>query len=199
MSIAALLMAAGESTRMGSPKQLLAWDGGTLIEYQVRQLKEAGTDHIVVVLGHLADQIRESLTGLDVDVVINGIYKEGRASSVRAGAQSLKEGTEAVIIISVDQPRPSSIIKKVMEAHKSAKSLITIPAFRGKRGHPTVFAGQLIGELSRVTEENLGLREVVTRHSDEVATVEVDSPLVIEDLNTPEDYQRVRQMFLEIV
>src|SRR5688572_6878454 len=125
MSIAALLTAAGESTRMGSPKQLLAWDGGTLIEYQVRQLKEAGADHIVVVLGHLADQIHESLAGLDVDVVINDRYKEGRAGSVRAGAQSLKEGTEAVIILSVDQPRPSPVIKKVLDAHKSAKSLIT--------------------------------------------------------------------------
>lgn len=199
MSIAALLMAAGESTRMGSPKPLLVWDGGTLIEYQVRQLKEAGADHIVVILGHLAEQVQDLLASLDVAVVINRRYKEGRASSVRAGAQSLKEGTEAVLVLSVDQPRPSSVVRQIVQTHKSAGSLITIPAYHGKRGHPTVFAGQLIGEMVKVTEENLGLREIVTRHSNEVATVELDSPLVVEDLNTPEDYQRVRQMFFGAV
>ncbi|MSQ14343.1 MAG: nucleotidyltransferase family protein [Dehalococcoidia bacterium] len=197
MSIAALLLAAGESTRMGSPKPLLPWNGETLVQYQVRQLRDAGANYIVAVLGHLAEQVQDSLVDLDVVVVINGRYKEGRASSVRAGAEVLKDGTEAVILLSVDQPRPSSLVKAILETHRSANALITIPTFHGRRGHPTVFSGLLIDEMSKVTEENLGIREVVTRHSDEIVTVEVDSPLALEDLNTPEDYDRVRQIFLE--
>lgn len=198
MSIAALLLAAGESTRMGSPKPLLSWEGGTLIEYQVRQLQEAGAHPIIAVLGHAADQVQPVVEPLGATVVTNERYREGRASSVRAGVGAVPPDTEAVVVLSVDQPRPGPLIKEVIEAHRAAKALITMPSFRGRRGHPTVFSGKLLAEMSRVTEENLGLREVVTRHSGDVMTVEVESPLAVADVNTPEEYQRVKELFARL-
>jgi len=118
MSVAAILLAAGESYRMGTPKPLLEWGGSTLVKYQLVQLKGPPVDRVVVVLGYGADVIRPLVHGASADVVINERYTEGRASSLQVGAAALGEDTEAVLVLNVDQPRPRRIIERLLREHQ---------------------------------------------------------------------------------
>ncbi|MCH7484599.1 MAG: nucleotidyltransferase family protein [Chloroflexi bacterium] len=185
-TISAILLAAGESRRMGSPKPLLAWQGVTLIEYQITQLREAGVNDVIAVLGHHADDFLPLVTTSGARAVVNERYREGRASSLRAGAAAA-EGAKTVVILSVDQPRPAAVTRRLLTEHTSG---ITVPSHHGRRGHPVVLDGSLLPELREVSEATQGLRAVIARHAAEVRDVPFDSPTVLLDLNTPADYQR---------
>lgn len=194
--ISAVLLAAGESSRMGSPKPLLPWGDATLIEYDLAQLRASAVDRVVVVLGHQAEEVRRHVHDPEVVVVTNADYRQGRAGSVRAGVGALTPDTEAVVILAVDQPRPAELIDSLIAAHRRGGGLITVPAHQGRRGHPPVFDASLIAELAAVREETLGLRDVMRRHADRVQEMPVDSPLVLLDINSPEEYERARRHIL---
>jgi molybdenum cofactor cytidylyltransferase len=194
----ALLLAAGESTRMGRPKALLPWAGTTLIEYQVRELLAARCE-VVVVLGHAAEEIRPHVPD-EARVVVNEAYREGRASSLRAGAAALPDDADTIVVLSVDQPRPREVIKSLIAAHPAGDAyktgpVITRPVFEGQHGHPLVLSGALLPELRAASEGAEGLRGVVSAHRDAVREVAVDSPVVLLDLNTEADYQRALAEF----
>ena len=178
---------------MGSPKPLLPWGDATLIEYELAQLRASAVDGVVVVLGHRAEDVRRRLHDPEVVVVINADYRQGRASSMRAGAGALAPNTEAVLILAVDQPRPAELIARLIAAHRRGGVLITLPSYQGRRGHPPVFDGSLIPELASVREETFGVREVMRRHADQIQEVPFDSPLVLLDINSPEEYERARR------
>ena len=191
-TISAILLAAGESRRMGSqrirrtPKPLLAWQGATLIEYQIAQLREAGVGDVIAVLGHRSQDVLPLVTAAGARGIVNETYREGRASSLRAGAAAA-EGTQTVVVLSVDQPRPAAVTRRLLADHTSG---ITVPSFDGRRGHPVVLDGALLPELREVSEATQGLRAVIARHATEVREVPFDSAAVLLDLNTPEDYHR---------
>jgi len=190
--IAGLLLAAGESTRMGSPKPLLDWHGKALVRYQVEQLRAGGCNVVVVVLGYRADRVRPFVDGSGATLVENPVYREGRASSVRAGAEAIPSGADWVLVLGVDQPRPASAVREVVRAAAGNDAAIIIPTYRGRHGHPTAFAGRLLPEMRRVRDETLGLRDVVKRHEKDLQLVEASSAAVLLDLNTPADYQKAR-------
>lgn len=195
MKVAALLLAAGESTRMGVPKPLLPWGDTTLVRYQVEQLKAAGATHVIVVVGHEAGAVRAVLEGSGAQVIQNPEYRQGRASSVRHGAAALPVYAEAAVILNVDQPRPSAVIRRAIQGHEAQGGLITIPTHAGRRGHPTVFSNVLFAEMVRATEQGQGLREIVQRHGAEIHHLELDSLFVTLDMNTPEEYETVKALF----
>ena len=185
--ISAILLAAGESTRMGEPKALLPWRGTTLIEYQVRQLSEAGIEEIVVVMGHAADEIREKVPEI-ARVVVNLHYEEGRATSLRAGAGALPDNAHPIVVLNIDQPRPAELLRSLLAAHEAGASPISRPAFEGQHGHPPVLDGLLLDELRAVEEASLGLRGVMTAHANEVADIDLRDDCVLVSFNTPEEY-----------
>jgi CTP:molybdopterin cytidylyltransferase MocA len=187
LSIAALILAAGESTRMGRLKQLLPWAGTTLVAWQVDQMREAGAGDVVVVLGHAADDIRTALPST-AHTVVNEAYREGRATSLRCGAEALDDDVEAVLILNVDQPRPAWISRAVIEAWRSHDGLILQPLFNGRAGHPVLVSGALLPELRAVKEETLGLRAVMERNAANVRQVTIANSRPNVDLNTPENY-----------
>ncbi|MBI4300009.1 MAG: nucleotidyltransferase family protein [Chloroflexi bacterium] len=193
--ISCILLAAGESTRMGSPKPLLPWPGGNLIQYHLRELTAAGADQIVVVLGHEAERVLPYVKGEGIRAAVNERYKEGRATSLRAGASAISNAPYTILVLSVDQPRPRAIIEAVLRAHQAGDALITIPTYCGRRGHPPAFDGSLLSELASVTDETLGLRAVMQRHAPDIREVAVGSPFVLLDINTPQDYERARLAF----
>ena len=186
--VAALLFAAGESSRMGTPKPLLDWHGEPLVGHQVRQLRGAGVEDIVVVVGHEAERVRAVAEAAGGRVVVNPDYRSGRASSVRAGAAALGDGTRAVVTLNVDQPRAAALTRRVLDAHFASDALITTPEQGGRRGHPVVFAGALLLELRAVTEEREGLRAVVRGHAHRRRIVPMDDPAIHLEFNTPEEY-----------
>ena len=189
--ISAVLLSAGESTRMGYPKALLDWQGVPLVQYQVRSLIDSGVDQVIAVLGHKAESIRplvESEPG--AEVVVNLRYRTGKSSSVRAGLKMVNPEAEHVTIISVDQPRSPKLLSHVLEAHLRHGSTITYPVYQGRGGHPVLFSRALLPELMGISEARKGLREVIERHGAEVNRVQVDDPEAILDMNTVEDYRR---------
>jgi len=194
MVIAALLLAAGESRRMGRPKALLPWEGRSLLEYELAQVAASRIDEVVVVLGHRAGELLPLCRGPKVRVVVNPHYRQGPSTSLRAGVAALPAGVGAIVVLRVDQPRPQSLLDALLEAHLTQGSLITIPTYEGRRGHPPIFAPSLLPELAAVREEGQGLREVLRRHAQEVQEVAVDSPFVLLDINRPEDYERARAL-----
>jgi len=194
--VTALLLAGGESTRMGRPKALLEWGGETLIEYQIDELRQPPVERVVVILGHRADDVRPFAERIEYDVVVNELYKRGRASSVRMGARALADDTRTIVILDVDQPRPRAVIQRLIENHIRASSMITVPTFDGQRGHPTVIDGWLLPELRRVRERTQGLRGLLEAHEADIVEVPFDSEVVLLGFNTPQEYEQVKQKYL---
>jgi len=178
---------------MGRPKALLPWGTTALIEYQVRELLAARCE-VIVVLGHAAEEIRPHLPP-DARIVVNGSYREGRASSLRAGAAALPDDADTIVVLNVDQPRPRQVIETLAAAHRTGSALITMPTYGGKHGHPPVLSGALLPELRAASEEARGMRGVIAAHEGAVRAVEIDSPIVLLDLNTENDYQQALAEF----
>jgi CTP:molybdopterin cytidylyltransferase MocA len=188
-----IVLAAGMSTRMGAPKALLPWDGQPLLSYQVQQLREAGLDEVIVVLGDDADEIHRAIRRADCRVMLNPRFQMGRAGSLRIGAKAVNRDAEAIIIVNVDQPRPASFVRTLLDGHHRP-ALITRPAVEGRHGHPIVVAGELRGELMEARDEERGLEAIVHRHSDRIAEVATDD-LGLLDINTPDAYHEARRRF----
>ncbi len=194
---AALLLAAGASRRMGSPKPLLDWHGRPLVQYQINELRAAGCDDVVVVLGDRAARVSCFIDDDPHTIVVeNPDHRLGRASSVRAGASALPSATQWVAVLGVDQPRPAMITRFLLTAAMSSRAAIIVPTHNGRRGHPTLFASQLLPEMLGVQEETLGLRAILQRHRDDVQEIEIsgkEAETILLDLNTPQDYEKARK------
>jgi molybdenum cofactor cytidylyltransferase len=188
VAVAAILLAAGESTRMGQLKQLLPWEGVPLVAWQVGQLREAGADDVIVVLGHAAEEIREAIPS-EATVAVNEHYKQGRATSLKCGAEATPGGPEAILILSVDQPRPAWLSKRLIEHWRNSGALVVSPRFSDGFGHPILLDGSLLSEVRHVDDATLGLRAVIDRHVDKAESVPIANDALQVDLNTPTDYQ----------
>lgn len=177
---------------MGESKALLPWvDGAPLIAYQINALTLAGYTPIVVVLGHAPDALRAAIPpGVDISIVVNERYRDGRSTSIVAGLGPLSvTRTEAVLVASVDQPRSVNLLLALREAWERERPPIAVPSLNHRVGHPPLFSATLLPELLGVTEEQEGLRQVMQAHAGERLFVEVDDPLTLTNLNTPGDYE----------
>src|SRR3989441_10117261 len=160
MTVAAILLAGGESSRMGQPKALLPWGDQRLVEYQIDQLLQPPIERVFVVLGHEAERITPVIDRAGAEVLVNELYKRGRASSLRAGARAVADDTRTILVLDVDQPRPRRVIQRLIENHLRASNMITVPTFDGKRGHPTVVDGWLLPESRRRRARRGSLRRL---------------------------------------
>ncbi len=184
---------------MGRPKALLPWQGKTLLEFQVEQLLAGGVERVILVLGHEAERIRSVASSLPhTRIVINQHYATGKTSSIRAGMDAVPAGADAVLVVSVDQPRPAALIREICTAHETRDLLITVPAYGGRHGHPTIFARPLFPEMRAITEEEQGLRAVRRRHRAETRVLETPTSTPLVDINTPDDYQAALAFFASL-
>ena len=167
---------------MGSPKALLAWRGTTLLGFAVRELRRAGMDDIVVVLGLQHEAIEAAVDLHGVSIRLNLDEASGRSASIRIGASALANDVPKIIVQSVDQPTTAEVLNALLDAEGE----VVVPTSNGRRGHPVCFRGRLISELRAVTEETQGLRAVVQRHT--VTEVEVGTDTVFWNLNDPRAY-----------
>ncbi len=192
-AVAALILAAGASSRMGEPKALLDWGGKPLLQHQIHELTAAGCEPVHVVLGHEAQRIKESVCCPEpCRLLLNAQYMAGRASSVRAGAATLPDDAAAVVIASVDTPCRATTVRTLIQAWRAGDAAIVVPRREGRNGHPAVFDGALLPELRAVEERHEGLRAVRRAHVQATQFLGMDDPLVGLDLNTPEDYEAAR-------
>ena len=186
-----ILLAAGESARMGQPKQLLRFGGRTLLRRAAEEAVASGCQPVTVVLGALADRMTAELSDLPVRVVINREWEEGLGGSIRAGMEALLAGpdgdrVEAVVMTLCDQPFcTAAVIRRLMAAHDELKSPAVASSYDGVRGVPALFGRALFPELLELTGPE-GARRILQRHADE--TIEVALGDAAGDIDTPEDY-----------
>lgn len=188
---AAILLAAGASTRMGRPKALLEWRGLPLICWQAGQLTEA-CGLVIPVLGARAPEIAAVLPQRPaIRPVLNRAWQRGRASSIRTAARQIPAAAETIVIAGVDQPATAEIIRKLLDhLQRRPDAQIAVPRHNGRNGHPLVFRATLLPELRQVSERAQGLKAIRHRHATATTFLETDDPTVLLDLNTPADYQR---------
>ena len=193
--IVAIVLSAGESSRMGNPKALLPIGGVSFIEEIVRALKGTKIDRIIVVLGHHAEEIRKRIAHLPVTFVVNRDYAKGQLSSLIVAIRSLAaekttEKIDGVLVHLVDHPFISpALVDHMIDRFYETKKLIVIPRCGGRRGHPVIFSSRLFPELLSAPLEK-GAKVIVHAHRDETLEIETDFAGVTIDIDTPEEYRQ---------
>ena len=188
--ICALVLAAGESRRMGTPKLLLPFGEKTIIEHIVDNVCDSKAEIILVVLGSHRNEIKNKIADRQVLTVINARYQEGMLSSIQTGFRSVPPGTTAVVICLGDQPLiPFSVIDRLIHTHKQSKKGIVLPVYDKRRGHPILIDVKYKNEVQNISLE-IGLRSLIHDHPQDVQEVEVDTPHILKDIDRPEDYAR---------
>ena len=180
-----IVLAAGASSRFGSPKLLAEIRGKPILRWSVEKILRAGPGEVIVVVGHQGDAVGAALEGLCVRVVRNGEWAEGMGSSLRAGVAATPN-TDAVMIALGDQPGLSdSAIAALLRTHEEKRGRIIVPSYRGERGHPVIFPATVFPELLALRGDR-GARDVILRDPGRVERVELDAPVPL-DLDTGAD------------
>ena len=188
--ISGILLAAGLSTRMGEPKQLLPFGESTIVETVVDSMLGAKFDEVIVVVGHCATQIQEQLSGRPVKIVFNPDYHEGMLTSAQAGIRALKED-DAFALMLVDQPFiTSALIDGVIDAYVQTNKGIALPSYNYKRGHPVIFHRRYADDILDLRAEGGGVRTLFKTHGDDIHYLTVDTDRVLRDIDYREDYER---------
>jgi molybdenum cofactor cytidylyltransferase len=186
--IAAIILAAGESRRMGSPKALVQFGGMTFVEHLLAATRHPRIEARRVVLGAGAEEIRGKLSIPGATIAVNDDWEKGPLSSIQAGLRSL-EGieVEGALICPVDHPLVTlHLVDCMIHAFDATHCAIVLPTYNGRRGHPVFFARSLFGELMDAPTE-VGARAVVRAHANNIASVPTDEEGVILNLDDPQE------------
>jgi molybdenum cofactor cytidylyltransferase len=188
--LAAAILAAGESRRMGTPKALLPYHGRTFVEHLIEVTRHPRVRVTRVVLGARADEIRAKVRADPASIVVNGDWQQGQLSSIQAAIRSLPEGTEGLLLCPVDHPLISAaLVARLIEQFDASGKAIVLPTFHGRRGHPVIFRASLYAELLAASPA-VGARQVVWAHAADVLEVPTEEEGVILNLNDPAALER---------
>ncbi len=186
--IAIIVLAAGQSRRMGKDNKLVADVNGTaMVRHTLENIAGVVPDEPIVVTGHEADMVTAALVGLDLKIVHNPKFAAGLSTSLVTGLGALDDEVDGALVCLADMPRVSrEDIKKLIAAFDPIENrAICVPTFRGKRGNPVLWGREFFDPMSRVSGD-VGARHLIGAHDDKVVEVEVDSDGVILDVDTPE-------------
>jgi molybdenum cofactor cytidylyltransferase len=190
--VAAILLAAGRSRRMGAFKPLLPFGDRTVITSCLTHLSDAGVREIVVVLGHRADEVREHLQNANVAFALNDDPASEMGVSIARGVEQLSEDADALLIALVDHPAVSGdTIKTIVDAWVEGAQFVQ-PEFNGRGGHPVLINLKYRHDLMHLDPQK-GLRALFDAHRDQVRRLPVDSPFVARDMDTWEDYVQLHR------
>lgn len=187
--ISAILLAAGESKRMGQPKQLLPFRGSTILGQIMENLLPSQAAEIIVVLGSQAEKIMPQISREPVKIVVNPDFEQGMSSSIKCGLSRISAAADGVMIVLGDQPLiEKETIDLLIEKHRQSERGIILPVYKGLRGHPVIFTMKYKDELMRLTGD-IGGKQIVERHPSDVLEVEVDCESVVISIDAESDYQ----------
>ena len=196
LSVAAILLAAGRSRRMGAFKPLLPFGDRTVIEACVGNLLDGGVQEVVVVVGHRAAEIREQLAHLPVHFAVNAEVESEMGVSIARGVEQVSESAQAVLIALADQPAiPPATIGFLIATGKRTKKRLIIPEYEERGGHPVWIDLSFRPELMNLDSQR-GLRALFEAHPLDVLRVPVTSPYVARDMDQWDDY---RALHLEVL
>ena len=197
--VAAIILAAGRSTRMGEAKQLLRLGDSTVLGRTIENVCRSGVEEIILVLGSSAEAIlRQLALGEGIKVVVNQDYGQGMASSLRAGLSALDPQVNAALIVLADQPfvRPETL-DRLADRHRCSnadlKVQIVIPTYKGFRGNPVLLDRSVFSEVMAL-EGDVGCRAIFGSHLEGIVKVEVEDAGILLDIDNQEDYQRLQTL-----
>lgn len=189
--MAGVILAAGSASRMGERKQLLSLSGRPLLAHVIAAARQTSLDPLLIVLGAAATQIRAQLDLDGLTVVENPAYATGQSTSVRAAVIALPEQVEAAIFLLGDQPEVSpAAIERVVTTYRQTGAPIVQPCYAEGRGNPVLISRALFPELLALTGD-IGARPLLRRHVEAIAFADVGELRRPEDIDTPEDYERL--------
>jgi molybdenum cofactor cytidylyltransferase len=186
----AIVLAAGESTRMKANKLLLPWEGVPMIGAVIDRIRASGAEGILVVLGAYRDEMLDVLDSRYVTTCYNADYREGMLSSVRCGFKNLPAEASAALVFLGDQPMVApEVTGRLVEAWRASGKGICLPVFGGRRGHPVLIDRKYREEIDHLDPE-VGLKGLMHGHPDDILEVESGGPAILRDIDTPADYEK---------
>lgn len=188
--ISAIILAAGESKRMGQPKMLLPWGNSTVLGQVISTFQQAGVEDILVVTGGAREQVEQIIEQHGARGVFNDWFAGGEMlSSLQLGLAAQSSQTQATLIGLGDQPQvQAGTVRLIRERFQHQQSKLIVPSFQKRRGHPWLVERSLWQELLEM-QSLQSPRDFLNEHADEIDYVEVDTPSILADLDTPQDYQ----------
>ena len=190
--ISAIILAAGMSSRMGMPKQLLTLGNKALIRVVTENVLASAVDEVLVVTGHLEKEVSAAVSDLPVKVVYNPRYEQGQGTSLALGIQSIDEKASAFLVLMSDQPLITDLlINLAIDEFMKNGCLALRPTYQGLPGHPVVFSASLRAELGDLKGDE-GARQILKKLGDKVYYLPVRDEAVVFDVDTPENFERLK-------
>ncbi len=192
--VAAIVLAAGRSTRMGAQNKLLAdLDGKPMVRRVVETALASKARPVLVVTGHMAAKVGAALAGLDVRLVANPDYATGLASSLKAGIRAVPADCDGALILLGDMPGiTAEHVDRLVDAFAEAPDAIVVPVHEGRQGNPVIWPRRYFPELLQL-EGDAGAKRLIAAQRDDVREVELRTTGIFADIDTPEELARIRQ------
>ena len=188
MTIAAVVLAAGLSRRMGTPKLVLPWGKTTIIRHVVEVLSESGLDEILVVTGGAHAQVTAALHGTAAQLAFNADFEKGEMlSSIQVGLRCLPEYASAALVCLGDQPQiQAEVVRAVIDLHRTTGKQLVVPSYHNRRGHPWLASHSFWAEVLALPQTT-NPRQYINSYTGRIEYVQADES-ILQDLDTPEDY-----------
>jgi molybdenum cofactor cytidylyltransferase len=192
-SVAAVVLAAGRSRRMGQPKMILPWGDTTVIGRVVGVLHQAAIQRVVVVTGGARRQVEAALSGSAVKLVFNPRFaQEEMLVSLQLGLRALENDAAAALVVLGDQPQIKvEVVQLILDRYRARQAPLVVPSFQMRRGHPWLVEHRLWKSILELRSD-CTIRDFLNQCADQIDYLMVDTSSVLQDLDTPKDYQRQR-------
>ncbi|HLK08244.1 MAG TPA: NTP transferase domain-containing protein [Candidatus Angelobacter sp.] len=189
--VAAVVLAAGMSRRMGTPKQLLRIGTETILQRTLKNVRDSNVSEIILVLGHAADDVQKAIATQGLKVVINPEYQQGMGSSLRSGLAAVDAAAKAAIIVLADQPWVrAETLNRLIECHQERKPQIIVPTYRGFRGNPVLLDRSVFAEVQALNGD-VGCRAIFGDHTEGIVKLPVDDPGILLDIDSRDDLENL--------
>ncbi len=195
MNVSAIILAAGQSKRMGQPKLLLAWEDTTVLGKVIETIQAGGVEDILVITGGAREEVEEIISNYKLRVVHNENFKhEEMLGSIQLGLNAQKTNSAATLICLGDQPQVEErTVRAVVESFQKNKSSLVVPSYQMRRGHPWLIAKELWGEVLKMTAPE-SMRDFLNKHENDISYLGINTPGILQDLDTPEDYLKYKPL-----
>src|SRR6476646_3823483 len=189
--VVAVVLAAGLSRRMGTPKQLLRIGGETILERTLKNVRASNVSEIVLVLGYAAESVKKEVSTEGLKVVHNADYEQGMGSSLRAGLAAVDAGATAALVVLADQPWVrSETFDNLIACHRESRPQIIIPIYKGFRGNPVLLDRSVFPEVQSLSGD-VGCRAIFGDHTDGILKLPVDDPGILLDIDSRDDFENL--------
>ena len=195
MTIGAVVLAAGCSRRMGRPKMILPWGETTVIAQVANVLLAAGVDDVLVVTGAERENVESALNGMPVRTVFNPDFANGEMLlTLQVGLAALEGDAEAALVVLGDQPQIEiSVVRSIIAAFNQGRGVVVVPSYQRRRGHPWLLARFLWDALLEL-DPTVTMRQFLDRQTSDIYYVNMNTLSILQDIDTPEDYQRLQSL-----